>query len=571
MSDTSLSLKQRAERWIAQDPDPVTSRELQALLTQHLEDDTATSGALEELFEDRLHFGTAGIRGPLRPGPAGMNRVVIGQTTAGLARYLLDTAGDSTPSDISVVIGCDARTNSEVFARDTAEVLSGHGIRAILLPSFLPTPVLAFAVRHLGADAGVMVTASHNPPQDNGYKVYLGNADEGSQIVPPVDGEIEHHIIAVADTLTWAEIPRSTEHVVSSLDTVVSSYINQTIASVARGSTSTPHPSTATPLSVVYTPMHGVGAGTFLAAVSAAGFPPLHAVSEQVEPDAAFPTVAFPNPEEKGALDLAFALAREVSADLVIAHDPDADRLALALPDSSAEAGYSSLTGNQVGAILGWHVAARAKALGQHGSLANSLVSSPVLGKIAEHFGLAHEETLTGFKYVSRVSGLLFGFEEALGYLVDPAVVRDKDGISAGLMALDLAYSLAEKGQTLADYLHQIEATVGGFASGQITLRLESSGSTPSVTDILRATPPEVLSGVAISRVDDFEKGVGTFPVENILRYFLADGSRVIVRPSGTEPKLKIYLDTEGATSKDAQEALVALEAAVRELLETLS
>jgi phosphomannomutase len=503
-----------------------------------------------------------------------MNRVVIGQTTAGLARFLLDTVGDITPTNISVVIGCDARTNSEVFARDTAEVLSGYGIRAVLLPSFLPTPVLAFAVRHLGVDAGVMVTASHNPPQDNGYKVYLGNTDEGSQIVPPVDAEIEHHIITVADTLPWAKIPRSTEHVVSSPDTVVSSYINQTITSVAQGATSAPHPptatATATPLSVVYTPMHGVGAGTFLAAVSEARFPPLHAVSEQVEPDAAFPTVAFPNPEEKGALDLAFALAREVSADLVIAHDPDADRLALALPDSSAEAGYSSLTGNQVGAILGWHVAGRAKELGQQGSLANSLVSSPVLGKIAKHFGLAHEETLTGFKYVSRVPGLLFGFEEALGYLVDPEVVRDKDGISAGLMALGLAYSLAEKGETLADYLHQIEAAVGGFASGQITLRLESSGSTPSVTDILRATPPEVLGGVAVSHVDDFEKGVGEFPEENILRYYLADGSRVIVRPSGTEPKLKIYMDTQGATAKDARESLVALEFAVRELLETL-
>jgi phosphomannomutase len=570
MSSDARALEQRAERWISQDPDPATSAELQALLTQHMKGDAVALVTLEELFEDRLRFGTAGIRGPLRPGPAGMNRVMIGQTTAGLARYLLDAVGDTTPTDISVVIGCDARTNSEVFARDTAEVLSGYGFKAILLPSFLPTPVLAFAVRHLGADAGVMVTASHNPPQDNGYKVYLGNADEGSQIVPPVDAEIEHHIITVADTLTWAEIPRSTEHVVSSPDTVVSSYINQTIASIAQGATSEPHPTTATPLSVVYTPMHGVGAGTFLAAVSAAGFPPLHAVSEQVEPDAAFPTVAFPNPEEKGALDLAFALAREVSADLVIAHDPDADRLALALPDSSAEAGYASLTGNQVGAILGWHVAGRAKELGQHGVLANSLVSSPVLGKIALHFGLDHEETLTGFKYVSRVPGLLFGFEEALGYLVDPEVVRDKDGISAGLMALGLAYSLAERGKTLADYLHQIEAAVGGFASGQITLRLESSGSTPSVTDTIRSTPPEVLGGVAVSHVDDFEKGVGDFPKENILRYYLADGSRVIVRPSGTEPKLKIYLDTQGATSKDAQEALVALEAAVRELLANL-
>jgi phosphomannomutase len=508
-----------------------------------------------------------------------MNRVVIGQTTAGLARYLLDAVGNSTPTDITVVIGCDARTNSEVFARDTAEVLSGHGITAILLPSFLPTPVLAFAVRHLGADAGVMVTASHNPPQDNGYKVYLGSTDEGSQIVPPVDSEVENHIITVAETLTWAEIPRSWDHIVSSPDTVVSGYISQTITSVAGRATpadtdthpGAQPPAPSSPLSVVYTPMHGVGAGTFLAAVSAAGFPPLHSVSQQVEPDAAFPTLAFPNPEEKGALDLAFALAREVSADLVIAHDPDADRLALALPDSTAEAGFSSLTGNQVGAILGWHVAGRAKAKGQHGSLANSLVSSPVLGKIAGYFGLAHEETLTGFKYVSRVPGLLFGFEEALGYLVDPEVVRDKDGISAGLMALGLAYSLATEGKTLADYLHRIEAAVGGFASGQITLRLETSSNKPSVTDTLRATPPEVLDSVAVAQIDDFEKGVEEFPRDNILRYYLDNDSRVIVRPSGTEPKLKVYLDTSGDTGADAQAGLVVLDTAVRELLATLS
>jgi phosphomannomutase len=519
-----------------------------------------------------------------------MNRVVIGQTTAGLARYLIDAAGNSAPMDITVVIGCDARTNSEVFARDTAEVLSGYSIRAILLPSFLPTPVLAFAVRHLGADAGVMVTASHNPPQDNGYKVYLGNADEGSQIVPPVDTEIEQHIITVAETLAWAEIPRSAENVVSSSDAVVSDYINQTITSVAGSITSasaappssTPAPAgasvsagdfvdAAAPLSVVYTPMHGVGAGTFLASVSGAGFPPLHAVSQQVEPDAAFPTVAFPNPEEKGALDLAFALAREVSADLVIAHDPDADRLALALPDGTAEAGYTSLTGNQVGAILGWHVAGRAKARGQHGSLANSLVSSPVLGRISGHFGLAHEETLTGFKYVSRVPGLLFGFEEALGYLVSPDVVKDKDGISAGLMALDIAYTLAAEERTFWDYLADIERAVGGFASGQITLRLNESETQASLSTLLRKNPPMVLGQHAVIRHDDFLEGVDGFPQEDILRYFLDDDSRVIVRPSGTEPKLKVYLDTSGVTGADAQAGLVVLDTAVRELITTLS
>lgn len=565
MTEAPNNLGGQVQAWLDQDPDTHTSQQLTEIFGRHRGGDQGATDELVELFGARLAFGTAGIRGPLQPGPAGMNRVVIGQTTAGLARYLNVSAQPSASKPLRAVIGCDARTNSEMFATDTAAIFSGYGIEAILLPPFLPTPVLAFAVRYLGADVGVMVTASHNPPLDNGYKVYLGQKDEGSQIVPPIDSLIEAHITQVSHSITWDIIPRSTDLVRQAHPDVVEAYIAATMASVAAKRPE------GTKLSVVYTPMHGVGAGTFLAAVSAAGFPPLHAVSEQVKPDAAFPTVAFPNPEEKGALDLAFALAREVSADLVIAHDPDADRLALALPDSSAEAGYSSLTGNQVGAILGWHVAERAKELGQYGAMANSLVSSPVLGKIALHFGLDHEETLTGFKYVSRVPGLLFGFEEALGYLVDPQVVRDKDGISAGLMALDLAYSLAEEGETLADYLLQIEAAVGGFASGQITLRLESSDTTPSVTDILRSTPPEVLGGVAVSHVDDFEKGVGAFPKENILRYYLADGSRVIVRPSGTEPKMKIYLDTQGATSKDARESLVALEVAVRELLETLS
>jgi phosphomannomutase len=342
----------------------------------------------------------------------------------------------------------------------------------------------------------------------------------------------------------------------------VERYVEATVHSVA----STSARDTALP--VVYTAMHGVGAGTFFDTVEAAGFPPVHGVEEQTKPDPAFPTVSFPNPEEDGALDLSFAAAQKVGAALIIAHDPDADRLALALP---SEDHYVRLTGNQVGAILGWHCASRAQQRGNSGALANSLVSSPVLGKIAHHFGLDHVETLTGFKYVSRVPNLIFGFEEALGYLVSPDVVRDKDGISAGLMALDIAYTLAAEGRTFWDYLADIERAVGGFASGQITLRLSESETHASLSTLLRENPPRVLGRHSVVRHDDFLQGVDSFPQEDILRYYLDDDSRVIVRPSGTEPKLKVYLDTSGETGGDAQAGLLALDTAVRELLATLS
>jgi len=556
------SLKDTVERWISEDPDPKTQAELKQLLEQYSEGDAASRITLEGLFVDRLRFGTAGIRGPLQPGPAGMNRVVIAQTTAGLAQYLLEKYSVDGSGRLRAVVGCDARTNSAVFAEDTAAIFAGYGIEAILLPEELPTPVLAFAVRYLEADVGVMVTASHNPPQDNGYKVYLGGADDGSQIVPPVDAEIEAHITRVAHTLSWTEIPQAPKDVVSAPKDIVHRYIDATVHSVASSSA----PDTAIP--VVYTAMHGVGAGTFFDTVEAAGFPPVHAVPEQTKPDPAFPTVSFPNPEEEGALDLSFATARSVGAALIIAHDPDADRLALALPWENQ---YLRLTGNQVGAILGWHCASRAQQRGSSGALANSLVSSPVLGKIAHHFELEHVETLTGFKYVSRVPDLLFGFEEALGYLVSPDVVRDKDGISAGLMALDIAYTLAAEGRTFWDYLADIERAVGGFASGQITLRLSESETQAPLSTLLRQNPPRVLGQHAVIHQDDFLDGVDGFPQEDILRYYLDDNSRVIVRPSGTEPKLKVYLDTSGDTGVDAQAGLTVLNTAVREFLETLS
>ena len=551
-----------ATQWHDQDPDAQTQAELGALLESQAAGNLEAAATLSELFGGRLAFGTAGIRGPLQPGPRGMNRVVIGQTTAGLAQYLLEHRSTESGKTLRVVVGCDARTNSDIFAADTAAIMAGYGLEAIALPEKLPTPVLAFAVRYLNADAGVMVTASHNPPQDNGYKVYLGGADEGSQIIPPVDSDIEKLIASVARSISWADIPRSPEAVIPAPEDIVAQYVAATVASVAPEAPHDP------PLPVVYTAMHGVGAGTFFETVEAAGFPSVHPVTEQTEPDAAFPTVAFPNPEEDGALDLSIATAKKHDAALIIAHDPDADRLALALPRGGD---YIPLTGNQVGAILGWHCAKRAHKTGVTGMLANSLVSSPVLGKIAKHFGLEHEETLTGFKYVSRVPDLIFGFEEALGYLVTPDVVRDKDGVSAGLLALEIAYSLAAEKNTLWDYLATIEESVGGFASSQITIKLGDQGNNTPLAEQLRSTQPRAFGTRAITEVDDFLQGVGKFPREDILRYYLDDGSRVIIRPSGTEPKLKIYLDTQGDTRREAETALKELESALRSLVDSLS
>ena len=558
MNSADSFFQDKVEQWISEDPDPKTRAELQQLLEQSFAGDLTSRITLEGLFVGRLRFGTAGIRGPLQPGPAGMNRVVTAQTTAGLARYLLEKHSGYATGRLRAVVGCDARTNSAIFAQDTAAIFAGYGIEATLLPEELPTPVLAFAVRYLEADVGVMVTASHNPPQDNGYKVYLGGAHEGSQIIPPVDRAIEQQIVEVAETMTWDQIPYNRGAVTQAPSSVVDDYITATVSSVA------PIKKGLSTIPVVYTAMHGVGARTFFDTVGAAGFPAVIPVIEQTSPDPAFPTVAFPNPEEAGALDLSFATARKNHARAILAHDPDADRLAVALAHGDD---YVALTGNQVGAILGWHCATRATRAGVTGVLANSLVSSPVLGKIARHFGLDHEETLTGFKYVSRVPGLIFGFEEALGYLVSPDVLRDKDGNSAGLMVLELIYDLDAEGKTLWHYLQTIEESVGGFASSQVTIALSEAVGGNSLPTQLRKNPPSTIGGRSVTTFDDFLDGTGDFLPENILRYYLEDESRIIIRPSGTEPKLKIYLDTQGPKTEDAEESLTALEADMRALI----
>ncbi|UWD78121.1 phospho-sugar mutase [Curtobacterium flaccumfaciens] len=542
-----------ARAWLAQDPDPETRDELAAAIDAAADGDGPAVRALAERFDGRLQFGTAGLRAELGWGPLRMNRVVVTQAAAGLARFLIDTGRSR-----SVVIGYDGRVNSDVFARDSAEVMRGLGLEVTLLPSALPTPVLAFAVRHLDVGAGVVVTASHNPPRDNGYKVYLGQDDDGSQIVPPVDGEIADAIDAVAAG-SVTDLPRGTDYTVAT-SALVDAYVAATAAIV-------PAPALAGDAQpkVVYTAMHGVGWETARAVFAAAGFAEPAVVPEQIEPDGAFPTVSFPNPEEPGAMDLAIARGLAVGADLVMANDPDADRLALAIPDGSGS--YRRLSGNEVGWLLGWRAAARASESGATGTLAASIVSSPALARVAARHGLEYRDTLTGFKWVSRVPELLFGYEEALGYLVDPSVVRDKDGISAALELLSLADELAASGSTIADHLEAFAAEFGAFASGQVATRVDDLSRIGEIMASLRATPPTELGGLSVQTVTDYADGVAGFPPSDILRYDLSGDARVIVRPSGTEPKVKVYIDTVADTPAEAQRLVDALAAAVRPLV----
>ena len=524
----------QARAWLAQDPDPETRSELESLIVAAEAGSVEAVDDLHSRFDTRLEFGTAGLRGEIAAGPNRMNRVLVAQAATGFARWLLEHAEGSQPS---VVIGYDGRTNSDVFARDTAELMAGAGVRAVLLPRLLPTPVLAFAVRHLDVSAGVMVTASHNPPNDNGYKVYLGGVNHGSQIVSPTDAEIEAHILEVAQG-DIGDLPRSEQFEVASGD-VEAAYIEAT-AGVA--TTAAPRDA----VSFAYTAMHGVGWRTAEAVFERAGFATPVVVAEQRDPDPAFPTVSFPNPEEPGAMDLAFATGRAAGVDLIIANDPDADRLAVAIPDGSAD-GFRRLSGNEVGALLGWRAADLAErsstAGAAFGALACSIVSSPALAAVAAAYHLDFADTLTGFKWVSRAPGLIFGFEEALGYLVNPETIRDKDGISAATALLDLANELAASGRTIADHLDAFAERFGYFASDQIALRVTDLSRIDEIMAALRSTPPSRLGDVVVDHIDDLRDGFGALPPSDVLRIVLADGSRVMVRPSGTEPKLKIYID----------------------------
>ncbi|MGW1889588.1 phospho-sugar mutase [Streptomyces sp. NPDC002004] len=539
------ALVARARTWLAEDPDPETREELAKLVEGAEAGDPGVTAELAERFGGTLQFGTAGLRGELGAGPTRMNRAVVIRAAAGLAAYLRDKG----QGDGLVVIGYDARHKSADFARDTAAVMTGAGLRAAVLPRPLPTPVLAYAIRHLGAVAGVEVTASHNPPRDNGYKVYLG---DGSQIVPPADGEIAARIDAVR---ALADVPRPDGGWEILGEDVLEAYLARTDAVLAAGSARTAR--------VVYTAMHGVGKDTLLAAFSRAGFPEPVLVAEQAEPDPDFPTVAFPNPEEPGAMDLAFAAAREARPDIVVANDPDADRCAVAVPDGED---WRMLRGDEVGALLAAHLVRR----GARGTFAESIVSSSLLGRIAESAGLPYEETLTGFKWIARVDGLRYGYEEALGYCVDPEGVRDKDGITAALLVTELASELKEQGRTLLDLLDDLAVKHGLHATDQLSVRVEDLSVIANAMRALREQPPTELAGLTVTGAEDLTRGTDRLPPTDGLRYTL-DGdfrARVIVRPSGTEPKLKCYLEVVVPVA--APEQLSAARAKATQLLDAI-
>ncbi|MEU7717742.1 phospho-sugar mutase [Streptomyces tibetensis] len=533
----------QAQAWLTEDPDPDTRTELARLI------DAQDYAELAARFGGTLQFGTAGLRGELGAGPLRMNRSVVIRAAAGLAAYLKKQGHDNG----LVVIGYDARHKSHDFAQDTAAVMTGAGLRAAVLPRPLPTPVLAYAIRHLGAVAGVEVTASHNPPRDNGYKVYLG---DGSQIVPPADVDIAAEIAAVPSLTT---VRRPTEGWDTLDDSVLDAYLARTDAVLAEGS-----PRTAR---TVYTAMHGVGKDVLLSAFARAGFPEPVLVAEQAEPDPEFPTVAFPNPEEPGAMDLAFATARagQNAPDLIIANDPDADRCAVAVQDGTD---WRMLRGDEVGALLAAHLVRR----GARGTFAESIVSSSLLGRIAEKAGLPHVETLTGFKWIARAEGLRFGYEEALGYCVDPDGVRDKDGITAALLITELASQLKEEGRSLLDLLDDLAVEHGLHATDQLSVRVEDLSLIASAMRRLREQPPTELAGLQITRTDDLTKGTAELPPTDGLRYTL-DGARVIVRPSGTEPKLKCYLEVviPVGSHKDLPEARAKATALLESIKRDLS
>ena len=546
-----MTLLDTARAWLAEDPDPATAAELEALIANSESGDTDAADELADAFDGTLQFGTAGLRGRLGPGSNRMNRIVVARAAAGLAAYLNANGGTS------VVIGYDARRNSDVFARDTARIMSGAGITAMVLPSALPTPVLAFAIRELGCDAGVMVTASHNPPDDNGYKVYMG---DGSQIVSPADAEISACIAAVG---ALASIPQSEDF--RTLDgSVLDSYVARAVSLIGDGPRE---------VSAVYTAMHGVGGEVFMRAVAGAGFPAPVKVAKQFDPDGRFPTVNFPNPEEPGAMDLALADARAQGADVIIANDPDADRSAAGIRTTDD---YRMLTGDEVGALLAWWIAERGRRDGKpaQGVYAQSIVSGTLLERIATDAGLGYAATLTGFKWISKVPDLRFGYEEALGYCCDPEAVKDKDGITASLLILEMAAALKAEGRGVQDVLDDLARKHGLHATSQLSVRVSDISLIADAMARLRADPPTSLGGRDVVRMDDLEKGADGLPPTDGLRFTLKD-ARVIIRPSGTEPKLKCYLqvvvpvtgDIDQARAK-SQSELDAVRASVAEALE---
>ncbi|TLM74219.1 phospho-sugar mutase [Pseudarthrobacter sp. NamB4] len=578
-SDANSRLLKEAREWAAQDPDPVTSAALLKLVQLVDGGDAAARQELEDSFRGPLQFGTAGLRAALGPGPNRMNRVVVRRAAAGLADFLLSAVGEASPgSRPRAVVGYDARHNSDIFAEETAAIFTAAGIEAFLMPAALPTPLLAFAVRALECDGGVMVTASHNPPQDNGYKVYLGrhavaDSGRGAQIVAPYDTAIADRIDAVGPLDTIALAPSGWTVLDGSLAT---DYERETAALPL------PEHFPARDLQIVLTPLHGVGGGTAQRVLGAAGFTDITLVAEQAEPDPDFPTVSFPNPEEPGALDLALEAAERLAADIVIANDPDADRAAVAAMDPGTGA-WRMLRGDEVGALLGAHVAARLAATAGKGDggteesatgvFANSIVSSRLLARIAASAGYAHQETLTGFKWISRVPGLVYGYEEALGYCVAPHLVRDKDGISAALLIAELAAAAKAEGKTVFDTLDELYLQHGLHASDQLSIRVADLGLLDAMMNRLRVSPPETFGSSAVEVYTDLAEGSDHLPATDGLLYVTRDLTRVIIRPSGTEPKLKCYLEVihHVGSAAELPAARQAVRAALDEVLRDVS
>ena len=534
------SLVGEVQAWITDDPDPSTASQLQQWL------DTNNEAELRASFNGFLQFGTAGLRGPIRPGPSGMNRAVVGRTAAGIVSYMKER------NLTSVIIGRDARHGSEDYTFETAEIMSGAGMKVFVLPRPLPTPVLAFATNELGCDVGIMVTASHNPPQDNGYKVYLGGTVDGieyrgSQIVSPTDVSIAHKIAGIT---SLKQQPRGKEWTVLG-EEIIEKYIDRT-ASLATKPGS---------LRIVYTAMHGVGTETLQRVFHKAGFTSPILVEAQAAPDPDFPTVAFPNPEEPGAIDLALETAKSFDADLVIANDPDADRCAAAVKDPVT--GWRMLRGDELGAILGESIARKTTT----GIFANSIVSSSILKKIAKHYNLEFKETLTGFKWLAKIKGLTFGYEEALGYAVDAKTVNDKDGISAAITLAQIATDLAADGKTLLDLLDEIWARHGFHATEQISIRLSDLSKVGVILGGLRNNPPKNIAGRAVTSIDDLAAPKDGLPPTDGLRIWLDGGVRIIIRPSGTEAKMKCYIEVIEKDSTTAQVVLDQLRPPLKELL----
>ena len=513
------TLRDAALRWIADDIDTDARTELQTVLARAMAGDAAAVDDLADRLAGPLEFGTAGLRGPVRAGPNGMNRAVVTRTSFGVAQWL---AAHGHSGGI-VVVGRDARHGSEAFCADAAAVFAAAGFDVRVLPEPLPTPVLAFAVRRLGAVAGVQITASHNPPADNGYKLYDST---GGQIVPPTDREIE---AAIAGVPAAHSVPRAPESSWTVLGPELLEQYHDRVAALPRG--------TARQLRIALTPMHGVGGATAVEALRRAGFTDVRVVRAQAAPDPDFPTVAFPNPEEPGATDELLALAAATDADLAIALDPDADRCALGVRDG---AGWRMLRGDETGVLLGDHILSTLDGSTPDPLVATTIVSSSLLGSMAAARGVRYAETLTGFKWLVRAgdgngTGLVFAYEEALGLCVDPESVRDKDGISAAVAAADLAATARAAGRTLLDILDELAREHGLHLTEQISVRVDELSRIGALMAALRADPPAELAGIAVDAED-------LLPEADVLR-FRGDGIRVVVRPSGTEPKLKAYLE----------------------------